>query len=34
MDLRTGELGRHEAVPPREANRVGKNRSRNRVSGA
>jgi len=34
IDLRTGELGRHKAIPPRETDCIGKNRSRNRVSGA
>ena len=33
-DRRTGKLGRHEAVPPRERDRVGKNCPRDRVSGA
>ena len=33
-DLRTGELCRHEAIPPRETNSIGENRPRNRVPGA
>lgn len=32
-DSRTSELGRQEAIPPRETDRVGKNCSRNCVSG-
>ena len=31
---RTGELCCHEAIPPRETDRIGKNRPRNRVSRA